>query len=96
MALNLPTGGGVVGPNIPVRPARSRRPRRWIKPRDRFAAETLKRANGVCDICNTTHGQRHGPLIVCVNGIALCRECQLSTGIRPMLPNREGARGVVV
>jgi hypothetical protein len=55
-----------------------------MRPRDRFAAETLARAAGVCDICSTRHGNRHGPLIACQNGIALCRECQHREGIRPL------------
>jgi hypothetical protein len=67
----------VVGPP-PTRPRR-----RWsrVRPRDRVAAETLARAAGRCDSCGTRHGNRHGPLIACVNGIALCRECQHRTGI---------------
>lgn len=58
-----------------------RRPRARIRPRDLFAAETLARAAGSCDICATAHGNRQGPLIACVNGIVLCLNCQRAQDI---------------
>lgn len=65
---------------------RRRRARYGARPRDLIAAHTLRRANGECDRCGVRHGNRHGPLIACVNGIALCRNCQRESGIAPLVP----------